>query len=394
MYRIALILILFVGACARLPGPDDPIAQLRMVETVPDELALGSPGVLKTEAEWMDMISKSRRSLDISQFYVQTLAHSGLDRVLRSMESAAQRGIKIRFLVDEAFVKKYPNDTGKTMEGIRKWPGTEVRITNRWAKNGGIQHSKYFIVDSQDAFLGSQNFDWRALDHIAELGFRFRSPPLVASLQAVFEDDWAKADNQEGVQDLNPKFFQPAVWQDVDGAINTVALKVSPNPDSHNPGLWDLPAMLQMLREAKKKIRLTAMLYKPSYHDKSSWLEVDNLLIEAARRGVQVQVMTDNRNKAMDFKNLLEAGVEVGLVKIPTHSSGPIPHARLLHAKYVVVDDQKSWLGTSNFEGDYFYHSRNLSLIFDSPRLSTSMGQIFDRYWTSSCIIFLKPELP
>lgn len=382
---------LFAG-CSTLPDASDPVAQIQLVESFPAETELGSSDLPKAEAVWMDMISRARQTIDVGQFYVQTVPHSSLDRVLKSMEAAAQRGIKIRFLVDEAFVKRYPDDTGKAVEAIKKWANTEVRITNRWTKTGGIQHAKYFIVDGRDAFLGSQNFDWRALDHIKELGYRFRSPPLVTSLSAVFQDDWDKALNREAVQELDPEKFQPAVWKDADGTVNTVSLKVSPNPDSKNPALWDLPALLDMIRKATTQVRIAAMIYKPTFYDKRAWTELESVLIETARRGVKVQVMVDAKNKEQYFKALIDGGVQVGFVKIPTHSSGVIPYARLVHAKYMVVDNRMAWLGTSNLEGDYFYNSRNISLLLESPRLAESMGKVFDRYWTSNFTAFLKQD--
>ncbi len=385
------VLPLFWG-CSTLPDADDPVAQIQLVESFPVETDLANPDLPKAEAVWMDMISKARQSIDVGQFYVQTVPHSSLDRVLKALESAANRGIKIRFMVDEAFVKRYPDDTGKAVEAIKKWKNTEVRITNRWTQTGGIQHAKYFIVDGRDAFLGSQNFDWRALDHIKELGYRLRSPPLVASLAAVFQDDWDKAQNKEAVQELDPKNFQPAVWKDADGSVNTVSLKVSPNPDSKNPVLWDLPPLLDMIRQAKSNVRIAAMLYKPVFFDKRAWTELEVVLIEAAQRGVKVQVMVDAKNKAQNFNRLIEGGVQVGFVKIPNHSSGVIPYARLIHAKYMVVDDRMAWLGTSNLEGDYFYNSRNISLLFDSPRYAQSMGKVFDRYWTSTYTAYLKQD--
>jgi phosphatidylserine/phosphatidylglycerophosphate/cardiolipin synthase-like enzyme len=394
-YKTGLLLLLlqaFLGGCSTIPDESDPVAQIQLVESFPAETELGNPDLPKAEAVWMDMISKARQSIDVSQFYVQTVPHSSLDRVLKAMEAAGDRGIKIRFLVDEAFVKRYPDDTGKAVEEIKKWNNTEVRITNRWAKTGGIQHAKYFIIDGRDAFLGSQNFDWRALDHIKELGYRFRSPPLVTSLSAVFQDDWDKAHNKEAIQELDPRNFQPAVWKDADGVINTVSLKVSPNPDRNNPALWDLPAVLDMVRQAKSQVRIAAMLYKPTFYDKRTWIELETVLIEAAQRGVKVQVMVDAKNKPKNFDKLIDGGVQVGFVKIPTHSSGTIPFARLVHAKYMVVDDRQAWLGTSNLEGDYFYNSRNISLLLDSPRLAQSMGKVFDRYWTSNFTAFLKQD--
>jgi phosphatidylserine/phosphatidylglycerophosphate/cardiolipin synthase-like enzyme len=387
-----LCLGLLLTGCTTLPDASDPVAQIQLVESFPSETDLGNSDLPKAEAVWMDMISRARQSIDVGQFYVQNVPHSSLDRVLKSMEAAAQRGIRIRFLVDEAFVKRYPDDTGKAVEAIKKWTNTEVRITNRWAKTGGVQHSKYFIVDGRDAFLGSQNFDWRALDHIKELGYRLRSPPLVTSLNAVFQDDWDKANNKEAAQELDPQKFQPAVWKDADGTINSVSLKVSPNPDSKHPELWDLPPLLDMVRKAKSQVRITSMVYKPIFFDKRPWTELESVLIEAAQRGVKVQVMVDAKNKEQNFKALIAGGVEVGFVKIPTHSSGTIPYARLVHAKYMVVDDRMAWLGTSNLEGDYFYNGRNISLLFESPRFAESMSKVFDRYWTSTYTAFLKQD--
>ncbi|WP_141734416.1 phospholipase D-like domain-containing protein [Oligoflexus tunisiensis] len=387
-----ILLIAFLWGCSTIPDESDPVAQIQLVESFPEETELGHEDLPKAEAVWMEMISKARRTIDVSHFYVQNAPHSSLDRVLKAMEAAAHRGIKVRFLLDEAFIKRYPDDIGKAVEGIRKWTNTELRITNRWSKTGGVQHAKYFIVDGQDAFLGSQNLDWKALDHIKELGYRFRSPPLVTSLMTVFNDDWNKAFNKEAVQELDPQFFQPAVWKDANGVVNTVSLKVSPNPDKKSSTVWDLPAILQMVREAKTQVRIAAMIYRPSFHDRRSWLELESVLIDAVTRGVKVQVMVDNINKPRFFKGLIDGGVQVGFVKIPTHSSGVIPYARLVHAKYMVVDDRLAWLGTANLEGDYFYSSRNISLILDSPKLAQNMGQVFDRYWTSHYTAMLKPD--
>ena len=51
-------------------------------------------------------------------------------------------------------------------------------------------HAKYFIIDKTEAYLGSQNFDYRALEHIFELGYHIRSPDLVQNIQQIYEWDW------------------------------------------------------------------------------------------------------------------------------------------------------------------------------------------------------------
>ena len=54
---------------------------------------------------------------------------------------------------------------------------------------GGVLHAKYFIVDDRDAFFGSQNFDWRALEHNYELGARWDLRPRLTLSSAVFRLD-------------------------------------------------------------------------------------------------------------------------------------------------------------------------------------------------------------
>ncbi|MCE9626586.1 MAG: hypothetical protein K8R56_01570, partial [Candidatus Eisenbacteria bacterium] len=41
---------------------------------------------------------------------------------------------------------------------------------------GGVQHAKFMMVDGDQAWLGSQNLDWRALSHIMSWARGSRSP--------------------------------------------------------------------------------------------------------------------------------------------------------------------------------------------------------------------------
>ena len=66
--------------------------------------------------------------------------------------------------------------------------------------SGGIIHAKYMVVDGKQAFIGSQNFDWRSLEHIHETGLRISDATVVSQVQAIFNQDWqaqaALADKQ------------------------------------------------------------------------------------------------------------------------------------------------------------------------------------------------------
>jgi phosphatidylserine/phosphatidylglycerophosphate/cardiolipin synthase-like enzyme len=74
--------------------------------------------------------------------------------------------------------------------------------------------------------------------------------------------------------------------------------------------------------------------------------------------------------------------VEVRVLEIPPFSGGEIAFARVAHAKYAVFDDDLAWIGTSNWEGDYFLHSRNVSL-FVRGEAALRIARLFADVWRS-----------
>jgi phosphatidylserine/phosphatidylglycerophosphate/cardiolipin synthase-like enzyme len=78
------------------------------------------------------------------------------------------------------------------------------------------------------------------------------------------------------------------------------------------------------------------------------------------------------------------ANVEVRVFTIPPWSGGEIPFARVAHAKYLVVDDRAAWIGTSNWEGDYFLKTRNVAIVAEGGALPPRLGRVFEDGWSSS----------
>ena len=94
---------------------------------------------------------------------------------------AAARGVKVRLLAEDKFYATYP----ETLERLGALEGIELRRYDISERTGGILHAKYFLVDGRELFVGSQNFDWRALEHIQELGVRTNAESVVRSVAAV-----------------------------------------------------------------------------------------------------------------------------------------------------------------------------------------------------------------
>ena len=168
-------------------GAQGPAVEL--VGTVPIETRLGDPSVRSARDVWLEMIREANRSLDFEQFYLSHWPGEPLGEILDEIGRAARRGVRVRLLLDARMHRTYPQPA----DSLGTVPGIEVRTLDMSRLGGGVQHAKFFMVDGQALFLGSQNFDWRALKHIHELGVRVRDARVVEEFAQVFEHDWAAA---------------------------------------------------------------------------------------------------------------------------------------------------------------------------------------------------------
>ena len=80
------------------------------------------------------------------------------------------------------------------------------------------------------------------------------------------------------------------------------------------------------------------------------------------------------------FMQVLD-NLEVRFSDIPEHPDGFIPFARVEHAKYLTVDGDKCWIGTSNWSRGYFYESRNLGLFLVGDGAAHDPDLFFNQSW-------------
>ncbi|MBI5201070.1 MAG: phospholipase [Elusimicrobia bacterium] len=353
-----------------------------LVYTEPVETTLQNADLRAPHVVWPEMIDAAKRSVDVSQFYVTPKAGGRLDATLAALERAAKRGVKVRVIAE----KKMAKASEEGFAALGKIEGLELRIMDFSKIGGGITHAKYFVVDSTAAYLGSQNFDWRSLTHIHELGLRTTEPSIVAGLAAIFAHDWdaaAKVEKGETVEPLRKERGLPP-----EGA--RAYLVASPwkwDPE----GVADSEAELaRLLGSAKESAVVQLLDYNPlSFGTRRFYAPIDNAIRLAATRGVKVRLMVSHWNTeepAIDhLKSLsLIPNVEIRIVTLPPSKDGYIPYSRVIHSKYLVVDGKTLWLGTSNWAGGYLDDSRNVEAVVYDEALAKRVSAIHDQLWTSS----------
>lgn len=372
-------------ACGGAPPPASPAPAappaFELVETAPIETTLRHPDLRDAADVWLDMIAGARSSIDLGQFYASNHQPGRLEPIILALEAAIARGVRVRFLAELRFVKTYPD----TLDRLAR-AGASVRHLDLKAVpgGGGILHAKYFIVDDRDAFFGSQNFDWRALEHNYELGARVRDPAVVGGLAAIFAADWARAGGE------------PAPDRRAPPAHGPITLVASP-PELLPAGVaYDLPRIVALLDGATASITVEALGYRADA-DGAPWDALEAPLLRAAGRGVRVELLLADWSKRprtiAGLQRLARVPhVAIRLTTIPPWSGGFLPFARVTHAKALVVDGKRAWLGTSNWEQDYFTKSRNVGVIIDEPALAAQLATCFATLWQSPYATSVDPD--
>lgn len=381
-------LILPALLASSLPARADfSIPGFELVQTAPVETTLVNRDLRDAATVWSELFDNARQEILIGQFYAVNQPGSVFSKVVERLAAAGQRGVKIRFLLDQ---KGVGLSEPATLAQLKAIPNLELRIIdfNKLTGNG-IIHAKYLVVDGAVAYVGSQNFDWRSFEHIHETGLRISEAKLVAQVQAVFNQDWrAQALTAQGlaVPALNAQ-RQPLALQ---GDAVLLASPQAYNP----PGVQDSEAALPaLLAQAQREVRVQLLDYAPlSYGPKGTrpyYAVIDNALRAAANRGVKIKLLVSNWNlealPQVYLKSLaILPNVEIRVVTLPVASSGFIPFARVIHSKTMVIDNQLAWVGTSNWSGGYFDLSRNLEVVLRNEKMAQRLAALQEQVWSSS----------
>ncbi len=359
---------------------------LELVESWPRETTLDHADVRDARAVWPAMFNRASSRIDLAEFYLSDLPGSALEPSVLALEAAAKRGVKIRLLADSKMAKTYP----ETIARLQALPNVSVEEINFGKLAGGVQHAKYFVVDGAEAYEGSQNFDWRSLSQIQEMGLRFRAPEAVRALEDVFETDWQLAGGAPSTTRAAPKSAYSFPTPAGDKSEATLTFVASPQGWLPDDARWDLPAMVQLIDGAQKSLEVQVLTY--GARGKHKFPELEEALIRAATRGVQVTLLVSNwslRKGTVEGLQELAAWrpaegagaqakpLEVKVFSIPQLKEGFVPFARVAHAKYMVIDGKKAWVGTNNWEKDYFTRTRNVGLIVDGGAIPPRLEQIF-----------------
>jgi cardiolipin synthase len=353
------------------PGPVPPApAGAPWVTEVLHALQAGPPGDNRSVAFQADgraaldallaVVAGARHRVDVCTYL---LADDDVGRaVLRALEQAAARGVRVRLLVDAIGSLLEP---GGRRAALRA-QGLTVRLFMPLLHNplrgrtNLRNHRKLVVADAQVVWSGGRNlacsyFLDGARPAWDDLSFTVEGP-LAAAAAAQFDADWRLAGGRGDAAALpHGEELAPLHGEDAPRGGGHWIHWLASGPDKADDTLYAL--LLAAAHHARERLLLATPYFVP-----------DDALLQAlcmaCRRGVQVRLLLPaaSNHRLADLargpalRQLVAAGAEVRLAP------------RMQHGKAVVVDAAVALCGSANLDGRSLFLNYEAMAVFHGDR--------------------------
>ena len=310
----------------------------------------------------LDDIAGAQHSVHLETFVWSTgeLEH----RFVSALSQRARAGCEVRVLLDALGASKADR---RALDALRE-SGAEVTIYCRprwwnWLRFNHRTHRKLLIVDGRigwtfghgiaDQWLG----DGSDPEHWRDTAVRLEGP-IVHGLQSVFVENW--------VEERHRLPAGNGCWPSLAGAGNIRAHVVS----SASGEAISSVALLYTIAIASA--RREVLIQNPYFAPDDGIVDLFAMMVE---RGVDVQLMVPGKHTDSPFvrragchlyERLLRAGVRIFEFE-PT----------LLHQKVVVVDEQWSHVGSTNFDSRSLALNEEVGVGILDPAIASELKQAY-----------------
>ncbi len=312
---------------------------------------------------WKDLAS-AERTITVQMYYSQPGAVA--DTMAKYLIDRAQHKVRVLLLLDAFGSQPLKRDWMQRVKAA----GVEVVWLRplRWyslQKAAQRSHVRVVVVDGRIGYTGGFGLadywlgDGHHEDQWRETNVRFEGP-TVAALQATFAAGWAEATGELLTGDM---FFPKSSFADV-GNMKAGLMHSVPSTGSTPAERF----LALSIAGARKSLYISNSYFVPG----ENFMQ---LLLAAARRGVDVRVLTVSKKTDVKttwyagrtyYEKLLEGGVKIYEYQ-PT----------MMHAKSMVVDGVWSYVGSMNFDNRSLSFNDESLLVALDPAVGAQMNSIF-----------------
>ena len=308
------------------------------------------------------------------------LMQPGTELFLRMQDDlmAAEESIHAEYFI---FDTDYVGNTIRTALRLKALDGLDVRFMGddlaskaaylNHMKRCGVQvkhrplfplrrrvHQKLLLLDHKLCYAGGMNISYSSFYDWEDFMVRLRGP-IVAQLEQVFARTWESHGGDA------PAGIIPAA-EPYEGGVTIQAVGDDPSEKTR----LNLKAYLWALENAKEYFWAKTPYLKPPR-------ELADALIAAARRGVDVRLMTPwNKDMASCIEQPFERVLYEDLVKAGVHLY--IRPDLYDHSKVFVMDDYLCATGSVNLDALSFYYNYEDNLYFYDEGIALQMKSLIE----------------
>lgn len=269
--------------------------------------------------------------------------------VMHSLEEATHRGLDVRVMLEEHPYGGGSVSPQQTLDML-KAAGVKAQGAN---PQYSLNHIKTMVIDGQIAYIMTCNLTLAALgkskyQENREYGIIDANPKDVQDIQTILEADWNR---------ITPAYTNPD-------------LVVSPNNSR--------ASLTGLIDGARKTLVIEAEIMQDT--------EIAQHLANAEKRGVQVQVILPKKQSTEATGDSNQDTQELAILKessVSIHESTKL----YMHAKMMIVDKQKAYVGSINFSAASMERNRELGIIVADSRVLNILQQKFQEDWKNSQVI-------
>jgi phosphatidylserine/phosphatidylglycerophosphate/cardiolipin synthase-like enzyme len=371
---------------------------LEVLETAPLESGLDLREVRNALDVLLVLFDSAHSSIDIAQMYMlyypPVSRGAALFSLYDALKAAAQRGVKVRILLDSTILEDNPAPTYSRMrDSLSRFPGIEVRACDlrpfsRYSEC--MMHAKYIVIDGSIAVIGSHNWSYSAFADNRELSLLVRNSGIARTLDRVFATDWLVAHRDS----IAPHSPAPTVMP---AGLTLVVTAPTRLRDSTLLSTADALRMVFARARTSLDIEVNSLTTRVDFGGAKRFALLDSLLRDAASRRVRVRLLVDRWAYECEpglFRNLNRVdGIEVRVIDIS--ELGPNPQTGTVHAKLVIADGSRALLGSATFSQRQLLECRNVGLLiepstqipFETNRqikqVVAQLQSVFEKDWRS-----------
>jgi phosphatidylserine/phosphatidylglycerophosphate/cardiolipin synthase-like enzyme len=265
-----------------------------------------------------------------------------------------RRGVAVRVILSAGYNEAPSTMNAKTYDFL-----LAHGVAAQWSPSYfSLTHEKSLVIDGNRALIMTFNLVSKYYATGRDFGIIDADSRDIAAIMRTFDDDWegsagGSVGATRGITDQSN------------------ALKGGNDGDAGDDLVWS-PGSEAPLIDIISGARRSLYIYNEEMADS----DVTKALIDAAERGVAVYViMTGASEWKWEFAELTTAGVHVRTYA--DADDAPL----YIHAKMIVADDARAFVGSENFSAASLGYNRELGIITQDQSIIASLIRTFTTDW-------------